>query len=119
MSEGKQDMVELGSQRFFKPSEINWNKELKDLEWKIKVDVTNENVDPDAMVTLNTLLKFIASKQGQPMTSDERLVFNKILMKSGTVSPVELSPATPTVSPMSSPLPASPTVSSPAGMVGA
>ena len=92
------------------------------MEWKIKVDVTNENVDPDAMVTLNTLLKFIASKQGQPMSNDERLVFNKILMKSGTVSPVELSPATPSVPPISSPLPASPTVpnvSSPAGMVGA
>ncbi len=122
MSQGKQDMAELGSQRFFKPSEVDWKKEFKDLEWKIKVDVTNENVDPDAMVTLNTLLKFIASKQGQPMSNDERLVFNKILMKSGTVSPVELSPATPNVPPISSPLPASPTVpnvSSPAGMVGA
>lgn len=91
MSSSKEDMSELGNERFFKPSEINWKEEFEDLEEDVSVDATNENIDPDAMVTLNTLLKFIASKQGQPMSDDERIVFNKILMKSGTVSPIELS----------------------------
>lgn len=90
MSSSNEEMTSMGNERFFKPSEINWKKEFEDLEEDVSVDVTNENVDPDAMVTLNTLLKFIASKQGQPMSDDERIVFNKILMKSGTVSPVEL-----------------------------
>lgn len=91
MNASSENMADLGNERYFKPSEINWKKEFEDLEEDVTVDVTNENVDPDAMVTLNTLLKFIVSKQGQPMNDDERLVFNKILMKSGTVSPIELS----------------------------
>lgn len=109
-----EDMAELGNDRFFKPSEINWKKELDNLDgMDIKIDVTDENIDQDAFVTLNTLLKFIASKQGQPLTDDERVVFNKILMMSGTVSPLELQsmskPATPV-------MPATPTPTIPSPM---
>jgi len=42
------------------------------------------------MATLSTLLQVIAGQQGQPMSDDMRLVFNKILELTGVVSPIEL-----------------------------
>lgn len=90
----KQSLNEQGNQRFFKPSEISdktWKEQFKDLEWEVEVDITGESVDPNAVTTLDTLLKFIVSKQGQPMTPEEKLIFNKIMIQTGTVSPLELS----------------------------
>jgi hypothetical protein len=109
----KESLSGLGNQRFFKPDEIDektWNDVLDDLEWDVEVDVTGESVDRDAMTTLDTVLKFLIQKQGVPMNQDEKMVFNKILMLSGTVSPLELSNQ-PQPSPMqgvTSPLPATP-----------
>ena len=83
-----------GNQRFFKPSELDdktWKDVFKDMEWMPEVDVTNENLDVNAAATMQTILQFLAAKQGMPMTSDERFVFNKLLQTTGAVSPVELS----------------------------
>ena len=93
----------LGNQRFFVPSEMTdktWHDILGMLD-KVEVDVTGENTDKDAATTLNTLLMFFAKKQGQPMTPEEKLVINKILNLTGTVSPLELSsiPQTPPIQP--------------------
>lgn len=82
-----------GNQRFIKPSEVNWEKEFKNLNFdNLELDATGESRDIQAkMATLQTALSFIVSLNGRPMTEDERLIFNKLLGASGTVSPLELS----------------------------
>lgn len=86
-----------GNQRFIKPSEINgrtWKEVLKDLQWRVIVDVTGEQKDVQgAMATLTTVLQTVAGLQGQPMPPEMKLVFDKILQLSATVSPLELSQA--------------------------
>jgi len=89
-------LASLGNTRFFKPEEINWKKELQDLEWDVEVVVQNESEDTqEALTTLDTTFKTLVSLQGRSMTPDEKLVFNKILTKAGQVTPAELSSATP------------------------
>ena len=90
----KSNFGSLGNQRFFSPSEIptkTWKELFKDSDDDIEVDVTGESVDKDAMTTLNSVLAFFVRKNGQPLTSEERFTINKILMQSGTVSPIEIS----------------------------
>jgi hypothetical protein len=104
----KEGLSENGNQRFFTPDEIptkTWKELFKDSDDEISVDVTSESTDENAMTTLNTLLMFFVKKQGQPLTPEEKMVLNKTLMLSGTVSPLELSslPA-PTPAPVPSPL---------------
>lgn len=95
-----------GSQRFFVPSEEpdkTWADIFKDLEWDVEVEVTGESSDKQAaLTTLNTTLQIIMSKQGQPMSPEEKLVFNKILSLSGEISPLEFSnmQAEPAVAPV-------------------
>ena len=90
-----EDLKNQGNQRFFKPSEVDtktWKELFKDLEWEIEIDVTGEQADDKSdMATLASIFQTIASN---PMAlNDERvnLLFNKILMKTATVNPVELS----------------------------
>lgn len=112
-SSGIQDnLSQLGNQRFFSPDEIDWKTEFKDLEWEIEVVVENESEDTlEALTTLDTTFKTLASLQGRPMTPDEKLVFNRILSKAGQVSPAELSGAKST---QTQPAPAPTPVATPA-----
>lgn len=94
----KQVQTELnaqGTQRYFKPDELSnttWVQIFKDLEWELEIDITGEQSDNKSdMATLSTLFQTIVSKQGQPLTPEEKFVFDKILIKSSTVSPLELS----------------------------
>lgn len=91
----KEELNSLGNQRFFKPSEQpdkTWSEVFKDLQWDVEVEVTGESSDTQAaLTTLNTTLQYIIGKQGQPLTPQEKLVFNKILMLTGQVSPLEIS----------------------------
>jgi hypothetical protein len=90
----KEGLSEQGNQRFFKPDEIptkTWKETFKDSEDEIIVDVTNEAIDQNAMTTLNTMLMYIVRKQGQPFSPEEKLIFDKIALASGIVSPLELS----------------------------
>lgn len=84
----------LGNQRFIKPDSMDnktWKEALKDLEWELDIDISGEAKDNQSnMATLSTLLQVIAGQQGQPMSDDMRLVFNKILELTGVVSPIEL-----------------------------
>jgi hypothetical protein len=84
----------FGNQRFIKPSDVpdkTWKEVLKDLEWEVEVDITGEQTDRQAvMTTLTTVFQSIAGMQGRPMTSDEKLVFNRILEQTGAISPIEL-----------------------------
>lgn len=98
----------LGNQRFISPSDIptkTWKEVIQDLEWDVEVDITHESSSAkDDMVTLTTLLQIIADpvKSQALNTPQGKLVFNRILLNAGGVSPVELSslPAMPTPSPM-------------------
>lgn len=87
----------LGNVRTIKPDEldsITWKKALKDMELEMEVDPTQEMENiTDSLASLTTTLQTIAGFAGRPMTPDERLVFNRIMEKSGTVSPIELSQA--------------------------
>lgn len=102
----EQGLKELGSARFFKPSEIDkktWNDLFKDLEWDVEVEVTSENVDKNAVfTTLTTVLKSIATNPAILQDPDTKVLFNKILEETGRVSPLELNGSTPS-QPVTSP----------------
>jgi hypothetical protein len=83
-----------GNQRFIKPSDIpsvTWQDIFKDLEWDLDIDVTGEAKDVQgALATLSTVLQTIASNPAVLQDPNAKLVFNKILMMSGGISPIEL-----------------------------
>ena len=89
------ELNETGNQRFIKPSDINtqsWKDKLDGLEWDLEVEITNESVDKEAVFgTLTTLFQTVVANQGQPLSPEARLVFNKILEETGRLSAVELS----------------------------
>lgn len=97
------ELSQLGSTRYFKPSDLDntsWKKLLKEFDWsKIEVDVTGENVDTEALTTMNTMLQFIGrNPQGfqQLMSMPEfRTIWNKTLSLTGAVSPIEFRPSVP------------------------
>tara|TARA_Y100000310_G_scaffold335706_1_gene418423 strand:- start:6646 stop:8439 length:1794 start_codon:yes stop_codon:yes gene_type:complete len=86
-----------GRQRFIQPSDIKektWKESLKDLEWDLDVDITGEVKDKrGALATLNTLLQALVNPKIQQLlqTDEGKMIVNKILDLSGTVSPVEMS----------------------------
>lgn len=96
-SDIQNELAELGNQRFLKPSEIDsktWADSLKDLEWELEVEVTNENTDKEVtMTTLTTVLQSIASNPNILQDKNASLIFNKILEETGRISPIELSTA--------------------------
>lgn len=98
----QKELAPLGSQRFVKPSEINnktWKEVLKDFEWEVTVDPTQESEDiQDSLATLQSTFQTIASLAGRPMSADEKFVFNQIMEKAGTISPLQLN-QTPTLQP--------------------
>lgn len=101
-SEVQDDLSSSGSQRFFVPSQISnktWKEMFKDFEWEVEIDITNESSDKnEVLTTLTNLLQTIASRQGQPLTQVEQFLFNKILVATGDISPIEVemnTPATP------------------------
>jgi hypothetical protein len=91
----------LGSQRFFKPSELpkkTWKELMKDLEMRVVVEVTNENTDKSAvMQTLTALLQTIAKNPMVLQEPNAKMLFSQILTETGKISPLSLS--APNVSP--------------------
>lgn len=88
------ELNEQGNQRFFKPSEISdktWKEFFKDLEWELEVDITGEQRDDkNDMSTLTTMLQTLATN---PMILNDpraKVLWNKILLRTNTVSPAEL-----------------------------
>ena len=83
-----------GTQRFIQPSDIpneTWKDALKDIEWEFDIDDGTVSKDYQAMLeTYDMALKFIVSLGGRPMTTTEKLLFEKILSVTGTISPIEL-----------------------------
>lgn len=91
------DLGVLGNQRFFKPSDISdktWKEIFKDYEWEAQVDPTDEAEDRQMLAdNLIQIFTTLVGMQGRPMTPDEKLVFNKALSVTGSVSPLQLTAA--------------------------
>lgn len=90
----KAGLAEQGNQRSFIVSDMNektWKEALKNIEWDLEIDISGENRDSQAVLTtLTTILQNIASRQGRPMSEQEKFIFNKILEETGVISAVEI-----------------------------
>jgi hypothetical protein len=102
MAQGSQMLREqinntLGKQRFFKPSDVpdqTWKDILKDFEMKATVEVTNENVDKQAVLqTLSSLLQTIAQNPMILQDPNAKMLFSQIMTETGRISPLQLSAA--------------------------
>jgi len=89
----KDGLNELGTKRFYKPSEIGektWKEIFKDLEWETFTDCTDEQYDTQAVLTtLSEAFQTVAKMGGRPMTPQESFLFNEILKTSSIVSPIQ------------------------------
>lgn len=100
----KEGMNTLGTQRFFKPDDIDqktWDEQFKDLEWELEFDISGETRDlQQALTTLNTALKIVATP-GFEQNKKAQTIVGKILEMTGTMSPIEYNsiPASPVVQP--------------------
>ncbi len=86
------ELNDLGNQRFFKPSEVNWKKEFKDINLdEVEIEITGESADTQSMLTtIDKALTIVANPAYQNNKQAQYLV-GKALTKSGFLSPVELS----------------------------
>jgi hypothetical protein len=121
----KDSQAHLGAQRFFKPSDIEsvtWKELMKDLEWEIEIDVTEDDIDKDALTTLNTVLTIVSDPiRSQALNTPKgKFVFNKILELTGAASPIELSdlPDAPPMQPQVQPTASAPNGGSPVPVSG-
>jgi hypothetical protein len=107
----KRDLSALGNKRVFKPSEISevtWKEALKDYEWEVEVEVTNESVDKQAVLaTLSTVLQSIASNPAILQDPNAKMVFSKILSETGVLSPLQISATGAQTPPAQQPMPSS------------
>lgn len=85
----------VGNVRAISPDEVGdktWKEVFKDLEWNLDIDVTGEGKDFEGnSETFKSILQFLANLQGRPMTPQEEMIFNKMLINTRVVSPLELS----------------------------
>jgi len=90
----KTELDSQGNQRFFSPDELTdmpWKEVLIDLEWELEVDITAEQKNNQAdMATLSTVFQTVATNPMALQNPNAKLLFNKILTLTGTVSPLEL-----------------------------
>lgn len=104
----KKELGTFGTQRFIKPSDIEgktWSDVLKDLEWEVSVDVTNEETDKQAVLTtLTTVLSTVASNPMVLQDPNMRLLFNRILEQTDAISPLELSQVSAQPQPQTAPM---------------
>jgi hypothetical protein len=102
----REQLGELGNTRYLTPGQITWKEIVKDLEWKLDMMITNEQIDKQAVYqTYNTMLQTIAQNPMVLQDPNAKLLFNKILLL-GNVSPIELSTVSPAPAPVT---PAAPT----------
>lgn len=96
--QGLQEMLgAMGGKRFYRPDDIDlktWKEILKDFEWEIDFDITGENKDKQsAMATLNTVFQVIGRNPAILQDENAKMLFNKILNLTGTISPLEIKEA--------------------------
>lgn len=94
---GQEVQSELqGNRRPISPSEVKdktWKEVFSEVNFEnIDIDVTGEGKDFEGnSETFKSILGFLANLQGRPMTPQEELIFNKMLLNTRIVSPLELS----------------------------
>jgi hypothetical protein len=83
-----------GKFRYLKPSDIKtktWKDVLKDFEGDVQYEITTENSDKQAALdTLSSVFTTLASNPMILQDTNARMVFNKILEKTGQISPLEI-----------------------------
>jgi hypothetical protein len=93
-AEIKQGMAPLGNKRSFKPDELDqktWKEALKDFEWEVVVEVTNETSDKQAVLTtLSGILQTIAGNPQMLQDPNARMILNALLTETGRISPLQL-----------------------------
>ena len=105
----REQLGELGNTRYLTPGQITWKEIVKDLEWKLDMMITNEQIDKQAVYqTYNTMLQTIAQNPMVLQDPNAKLLFNKILLL-GNVSPIELSTVAPAPAPVT-PAPTQPSL---------
>ena len=89
----KDMLMEQGSQRFIKPSEVEnttWNDIFKEIEYTSNVEITNEASNKaERLATLTELLQTIAKSPQILQDPNGKLFFNKILEESSVISPIQ------------------------------
>lgn len=93
MAEQNNVKNELAGGVFFSPEDVKgktWKDHFKNLEWEVEVDVTGENVDKEAVTTLNTLLATIAKNPMILQDPNMKMIVTKIMQQTNAVSPLEL-----------------------------
>jgi len=82
-----------GNVRYFVPDSANkktWREQLKDMEWRLEVNVTGEQRNrAEYMTTLNTALQ-VAANPGFAQNPHAQKIVGKILETAGAMSPLEL-----------------------------
>lgn len=95
----KSDLSKLGSQRFIKPSSLDkttWKEALKDLEWDVEVEITEEAVDKqNVLTTLTTVFQAILQNPMILQDPNAKMLFNRILEETHAISPLELAQVPP------------------------
>jgi len=84
-----------GAVRYFTPDDAkktNWKQIFKDFEWECEVQITGENDDKQA--TLSVLQGLLQTAVNNPALY--KLVSDKILEETGVISPIEIATAEPT-----------------------
>ena len=88
--------------RFFVPSEVKsktWKDVFKDFEWKVKVDVSGEQGNKQAVLTtLSSVLQTIATNPAILQDQNAKMLFNKIL-ETSNISPIQFKPSLPQAQP--------------------
>lgn len=88
----KSQLNDQGNQRFFKPSEVSWKEEFKDIDLnEIEIEITGESSDTKAMLdTIDKALSIVVNPAYAQNKQAQYLV-NKALAKTGFLSPLEIS----------------------------
>lgn len=112
----QEGLAQLGSQRYFVPSDVDdtqWQEIFDELD-EVEVDVTGEGNDvKSALATLNTALQVVMNPAYESNKQAQYIVA-QILEKSGTLSPMQLdSLPKATLSPMQPTQPTQPTQTTP------
>ena len=90
----KQNLEAMGNMRYFIPSEIGdttWRDIVKDIEYSVNIEITNENSNKDAdMKTLTSALQIISSNPNILQDPNSKMILSKLLQSTGVISPLEL-----------------------------
>lgn len=88
----QQELNQQGNTRYFTTDDIKkiqWSKFFKDFEWECEVEVTNETVDKNSV--LSTLSSLLQTAVNNPPLY--KMITEKILEETGVISPLEVAAA--------------------------